>query len=111
MSPYIFFIVFIGYLISFVLYFMNFESQKETLYESAKRAAFLSLSFHSATLLITFVKAPHFLATHLSGTIEIASFLILAVSFVIESRYRIQFLMLFSLPIVLIFCPFAIVLP
>ena len=110
MNSYLFFMVFFGYFISFVLYFMNFESQREALYDSAKRVALLTLTFHSAFLLITLVKAPHFLLTNLSGTIEVASFLILTVSFVVESRSKARFLMLFSLPIVLIFCLFAIVL-
>ena len=110
MRPHIFFMVFLGYFVSFLLYFMNFESQKETLYHIAKRVALLTLSFHSAFLLITFVKTPHFLLTNLSGTIEMLSFLILTVSFVIESRSKAKFLMLFSLPIVLVFCLFAIVL-
>ncbi|OIO36078.1 MAG: hypothetical protein AUJ72_06180 [Candidatus Omnitrophica bacterium CG1_02_46_14] len=110
MSSYIFFLVFVGYFISFVLYFMNFESQKTALYESAKRIALVSLSFHFIILLIIFVRAPHFLIANFSGTIAMAAFLVLAVSFVMESRHKAKFLMLFSLPIVLIFFLLAILL-
>ena len=110
MNPSIFLIIFLGYFLSFILYFMNFESRKGVLYSWARQVALLSLSFHFIFLLISFMKTHVFIVTNLSEYIEIVSFLILVVSFVIESRYQAKFLMLFSLPIVLIFCLFAIVL-
>ena len=102
--------VFFGYLVSFILYFINFESQKAALYTWATRVALFSLSFHFTFLLVTFIKTQFFLATNLAEYVEIVSFVILVVSFVMEARTRARFLMLFSLPIVLIFCLFAIVL-
>ena len=102
--------VFFGYLVSFILYFINFESQKEALYIWATRVALFSLSFHFTFLLVTFLRTRFFLVTNLSEYIEMVSFLILVVSFVMETRAKARFLMLFSLPIVLIFCLFAIVL-
>ena len=110
MNPSLFLMVFLGYFISFVLYFMNFESQKEALYIWAKRAALLTLLLHFIFLLAPFMKTRIFPVTNLSEYIEMVSFLILIVSFVMEWRYKAKFLMLFSLPIVLIFCLFAIVL-
>ncbi len=110
MNPSLFLVVFLGYFVSFVLYFMNFETQRETLYSWAKRVALLSLLLHFIFLSMSFMKTRLFLVTNLSEYIEMVSFLILIVSFVMEWRCKVKFLILFSLPIVLIFCLFAIVL-
>ncbi|PIU40112.1 MAG: hypothetical protein COT00_03420 [Candidatus Omnitrophica bacterium CG07_land_8_20_14_0_80_50_8] len=111
MTHSIFLLIFFGYFVSFVLYFMNFESQRETHYAWAQRAALFSIFFQLVFILATFVKTRFLPVTHLSEYyIEIVSFIILFVSLVIESRYNARYLMLFSLPIVLIFCLFTIVL-
>lgn len=110
MNPSLFLIVFAGYLISFLLYFMNFELQKESLYIWARGVTFFSLWGHFVFLLSAFLKTGHFAVGNLSEYIEMVSFLILFVSFAMEMQRKAKFLMLFSLPIVLIFCLFAILL-
>lgn len=105
-----FLVVFAGYFFSFALYFINFEVQKEKLYAWAWRTALLSLILHFFFLATTFLKTGRMIAVNLSEYIEMVSFLILIVSFVAETKYKARFLMLFSLPIVLIFCLFAILL-
>ena len=110
MNHSLFLMIFAGYFISFILYFMNFELQKESLYIWARGVVFFSLWGHFLFLLSAFLRIGHFAVGNLSETIEMVSFLILFVSFAMEMLGKAKFLMLFSLPIVLIFCLFAILL-
>jgi len=101
MSHSIFLLIFCGYFVSFILYFMNFESRSETHYDWAARAALFSIFFQLVFILAIFMRTRFFPVTNLSEYyIEIVSFIILTVSFVMESRYKVRYLMLFSLPIV-----------
>ena len=110
MKTSLFLLVFAGYFLSFVLYFMSFELQKESISHWARRIVSLSLLTHLVFLLTASFKAGHFAVNNLSEYIQMVSFLILCVSFVVETRTNVKFLMLFSLPIVLIFCLFGILL-
>ncbi len=110
MSSHIFLFIFSGYFISFILYFMNFESHKESLYAWAKRVTLVSLMAHFAFIASAILRNPSFVVANLSQYIEMVSFFILLVSFIVESRNKARSLMLFSLPIVLVFCLFAIML-
>lgn len=99
----IFLLVFSGYFASFVLYFINFEKQDSASATWAKRLMTTSLFAHLLSIGYLFAQNRHFAITDFSAYIFITTFLLLLVSFFLESRYGLRFLMLFSLPIGLLF--------
>ncbi len=110
MTPYALLAVFFGYLAGLVFYFLSFELQNEALYKPARSIVLASLLVHFALLLFWFLKNPVFPITTLAQTIESVSFLMITTSFIIEWRSKTRFLLLFSLPIVLLFCLLAVLL-
>lgn len=108
-SP-IFLIIFCGYFLSLVFYFVNFEFQKDSASLWGKKIANACLLLHFIFLLALLSESRRFAITNLSEYLYVGSFLILLVSFVMEWRYKAPLLMLFSLPIVLLFCLAAILL-
>lgn len=101
--------IFFAYLTALVLYFLSFELQHEALYRPARRLVCLTLTAHGALLLLHALR-PGYAVNSLVETIGIVSFLMIAVSFVIEWRAKTRFLMLFSLPIVLLFSLLSVLL-
>ena len=110
MTTYLLLTVFFGYLAGAVLYFLSFELQSEALYRPAKLVVFGSILFHGALLPSSFIQNPHFSITTLAEYLEVVSFLMIAISFAVEWRAKTRFLLLFSLPIVLVFCFLAVLL-
>ncbi len=105
----LFLAIFFGYFLSFVLYFVNFEQRKDSLSEWANKVTEMCALLHFIFLLAT-VSAHHFVIKNLLDAVYVGSFLIVAVSLFLQNRYKAKFLMLFSLPITLLLCLFAILL-
>ncbi len=99
----IFLLVFSGYFASFVLYFTHFEKQDLASGIWAKRLMTASLLVHFLSIGYLFTHNRHFAIADFSAYIFITAFLLLIVSFFLESRYGLRSLMLFSLPIGLLF--------
>ena len=107
-SP-VFLIIFLGYFLSLVFYFINFEFQKDSASLWGKKIVNACLILHFIFLLALLSESRRFAITNLSEYLYVGSFLILLVSFVMEWRYKAKFLMLFSLPTVLL-CSLAAIL-
>lgn len=108
--PFVFLTVVAGYFLSLAIYFINFESKKDSLAMWGKRVVASSLLLHFVFIAVLFFRAGGLVITSLSDAIYLGSFLILAASFFMEWRYKARYLMLFSLPIVLLFCLLAVLL-
>lgn len=111
MGASLFFIVFLGYLFSLFLYFLNFETRKEYYYGSARKLIIFSFLLHFIFLVGIFFpqkKGPGIYT--LAQYLDIASLFMILACFIVEEKLKTRFLMLFSLPIVLLFCFFAILL-
>lgn len=91
-------LVFPGYAASFVGYFLHFELQRSDALVWARRLLVVSLLTHLAFLVA--MGAAHPLSA-LPDFLFAISFVILAASFVLESRWKIGSLMLFALPVVM----------
>ena len=106
----LFFIIFIGYFLGLVLYFLNFEIQNPLFSSWAKKATGFTLLLHLAFLARLVFESRGFVITSLSEYLYLFSFLIALASFYMESRYNTKSLMLFSLPMVILICLLAILL-
>ena len=106
----LFFIIFIGYFLGLVLYFLNFEIQNPLFSSWAKKVIGATLLFHLTFLARLVFESRGFVITSLSETLYFFSFLIALASFYMESRYKTKSLMLFSLPMVILICLLAILL-
>jgi ABC-type uncharacterized transport system permease subunit len=89
-----------GYLASFALHFIGFESQDDNSSAWGKKILVASLAVHAAFLVALFMRSD-------GGVVAVrseyaVSFLIPLVALVIESRYRARFLLLFTLPIAIL---------
>lgn len=102
--------VFFGYLTGFVLTFLSFELQNEALRAPAKMIVLASIALHAGVLLLTFAVAPGPSITTLAETINVVAFLMITISFLLEWRSSTKFLLLFSMPVVLLFCLLAMLL-
>src|SRR3989338_1724756 len=102
--------VFFGYLAGLVLYFLSFELQNESLYKPAKRVVLVSILFHLGLLSFSFIQNQGLAITTLAEYMDVASFLMILISFIIEWRMKTRFLLFFSLFIVLVFCLLAALL-
>lgn len=107
MSPYLFLIVFFIYLLSFVLYFIDFELKKGELAARGKQFALMGLVIHFVFILAILRNRSVILIANPAEFIT--PFIILLISYVLENRYKARFFMLFSLPIALLLSLFAIV--
>ncbi|HTL71001.1 MAG TPA: cytochrome c biogenesis protein CcsA [Candidatus Eisenbacteria bacterium] len=108
MGQALFLAVFAGYLASFALYFVNFEIEGEALAGLDRKLMGASLTGHFLILAALF--AGHHETAKASQGIYALAFVILLVSFLLEGRFRAKYLMLFSLPITLLFSLFALLL-
>src|SRR3989338_5106852 len=104
------FIVFFGYLAGLVLYFLSFELQSDSYYKPAKLIVLASILLHFGLLLFSFIENQGLAITTLAEYMGSASFLMILISFLIEWRTKTRFLLLFSLPIVLVFFLLAMLL-
>jgi ABC-type uncharacterized transport system permease subunit len=98
----IFMIVFTGYFLGFICYLFNFETRSENLAIWGKRFVFMALVLHAIFLaalfsLIRTAAIPYF-------SEYLISFIVVAVSYVMELRYRAKYLLLFSLPAGFLLC-------
>ncbi len=101
----LFWIVLAGYWLSWLFYFLNFETQKELYFVAAKKILTACLGTHF--FLIVAISVTHLWPT--TQRLEVAvPFIILLLSFAMEWKYRARFLTLFSLPIVLLLTLFAL---
>ncbi len=91
--------IFAGYFVSWLFYFAHFESEKETFFYLGRRILSLNLVLHFALLLFFFSQKTVDTTVFFEFSIP---FIILLLSFFMEWRYRAKFLVLFSLPIVLL---------
>lgn len=89
--------VLMGYLASFALHFVSFESRDERSSEWGKKILIAALCVHFVFLLSLFLRSDGGIMAVRSE--YAVSFLIPLVSLIIESRYRARFLLLFTLPI------------
>jgi len=94
-------VLFVGYSLSLLFYLMHFDMQKEGLMVWAKRVLSVALALHLAFLGALFFKHGGGNLQHLS--VYLVSFFIILASSFMEWRYKAPYLMLFSLPIALIF--------
>lgn len=104
----IFFAIFAAYLVSLILYFMNFELQSEPLLGWAQKSLLAGLVMHAAFLVALFMRPRSAAGISLSEDIYLVTFMVLVFSFSMEWRYRARYLMLFSLPVTLLFCLLAV---
>lgn len=96
-----------AYLTSLVLYFVNFEFQKEALLGVARRVVFLALAAHFCFIVVLLVRQrPLPLAEASAFAVPL---FILFFAYFIEWRYGAKYLMLFCLPVSLILSVFAII--
>lgn len=102
-DTFIFFGVLVCYFLSFVFYFLSFETQNLAYRRWAVQTVSLGLLLHFIFLTVWMGPANRFALTHLSESIQVASFLILVAAFTAESKLKAKSLMLFSLPMVLLF--------
>ena len=107
MDTTLFLVVFLGYFIGWIFYFVNFEFQKEVFFAWARKTVLAALFFHAFFLAAFFwrgqVPAPANLTEYA------VPLLIVLISLFMEWRYGARFLMLFSLPIVLLISLLAII--
>lgn len=102
--------IFFGYFTGLVLYFISFELQNDSFYKPAKQVVLVSILSHAALLMAILLRTPGHSITSLAETIDVVSFLMIAITFIIEWKTKTRFLLLFSLPIVLLFCLMALLL-
>lgn len=111
MEALIFFLVFIAYFSALFLYFLNYETQKEIYYSVARRLVLFGFVLHFSFLgVIFFGQTRQLPIVTLSQYLDSVSFFMILACFIVGERSKTRFLMLFSLPIVLLFCFFAILL-
>ena len=99
MIHWFFWLIFAGYFTSWLFYFAYFESEKEVFFFLGRRLLTLNLFFHFAFLVYFLSQKSMDTALFFEFSIP---FIILLLSFFMEWRYRAKFLVLFSLPIVLL---------
>ncbi len=93
--------IFFGYLSGFVLYFIHFEIRKDVFMTWGKRVLITSFIVHGLFLASLFSKNA---GPGAAVSVAVISFLILTVAFIAEWRSRARYLILFSLPLVILFC-------
>lgn len=109
MSQPLYLAIFLGYLLSFALYFASFELSQGRLAGWDKRIMALTLCAHLVALAPLLAgRGPDLTAPFMN--IYALTFLILVFSFFMEWRYHARYLMMFSLPITLIFSLLAVLL-
>jgi len=99
MSDWLFWTVFAGYFVSWVLTFAHFESEKEVYFYLGRRLLTLNLFFHAGLLIALLSRGSGSMALVFEFSVP---FIVVLLSFFMEWRYRAKFLILFSLPIVLL---------
>ena len=109
-ESYYFLFVLMGYFTGFVFYFLNFETSNRTGRAFAAKITWTILALHLCFFLLHYLRTGEMAVHTLAEYFYILSFIILLVSFYIESRFDARFLMLFSLPVVMILCLLALLL-
>jgi ABC-type uncharacterized transport system permease subunit len=104
-----FFIIFGIYLVSLIVYFLNFENPTAPMSYWGQRLIRLGLLLHFISLAVLVLRGPGILIS-LPESLYAVSFLIVLISYFMEWRYRARYLVLFSLPITLIFSLLALFL-
>jgi ABC-type uncharacterized transport system permease subunit len=110
MGDTLFFILFLFYFSGFVFYLLSFETREENYNRWAEQFASSGLFLHFIFLLALLAPSRGFALTHLSESIQTTSFLILVAAFTAESKFKAKSLMLFSLPMALLFSLLAVLL-
>lgn len=97
-----------AYLAGWVLYLVNFETQNPVFFDWGKKSIFAGFLAHLAVLSAVVWRG----SLPDSGVLShwVAPFLILSAAVFMEWRYKTRIWMLFSLPVVLLFCVLAFVL-
>lgn len=105
-----FFVIFAIYFVSLVLHFLNFENPNASVSYWGQRLVRLGLLLHFVSLMILVLHGPGSILINLPESLYAVSFLIILISHFMEWRYRARYLILFSLPITLIFSLLALFL-
>jgi ABC-type uncharacterized transport system permease subunit len=92
-------VVMAAYMLSWFLYFLNFELQRDFYFASAKGILAGSLFLHLLLWMCMMSREVWPVAQRVEAGLPLV---ILFLSFVMESKYRARFLMMFSLPIALL---------
>ncbi len=102
LNPSLFLIVFLGYFAALVCYFINFETQKESLLTWGRQFVFMGLVLHAIFLIALYAQTKSIATPYFSEFL--VAFLVLTISYVMEWKYKAKFLLLFSLPVALLLC-------
>ncbi len=100
-----FWVVLTGYWLSWLFYFLNFETQKEFYFGFAKKILIVCLILHFLLIVCISTTGLWPATQRLEAAVPFA---ILVLSFLMEWKYRARFLTLFSLPIALLLTLFAL---
>ncbi len=108
--PVIFLFAIAGYFLSLVLYFINFETRQDASLSWARKISFGSLLLHFVFIAALFWEEKRIVIVNLPEYAVVGAFLIVLVSFGMEWKFKTRFLMLFSLPMALLFSVLAVAL-
>lgn len=99
-------VVIFGYAATFVLYFINFELRSESLTSWAQRAVILTLSAHAGSIVYLVLNTGGLGGSSLAH--HVIPLLIVALCYFMELRWGGRNLLLFALPITILFCLLAV---
>lgn len=99
-------LVIVGYAATFVLYFVNFELRSESLTSWAQRAVLLTLVTHAGSIVYLMLNTGGLGGSSLAH--HVIPLLIVALCYYMEIRWGGRNLLLFALPITILFCLLAV---